>query len=278
MNKIKLLVMLVVGLGLIFMGCKSQSYGSSGLKSQDMVVSDLTLEDGDCFAWKFYLLTEIYGTVHQAAIRKVTDMRRNYLEYSTYSDLGAPSIDMNKVLPPETAKKIIDTIIEKEGGHCSREVLYDITHCSYYFKPVNRGSGKVLAPVYAMDVYAKMNFDYFSKVTGFSLNKQLVREYNNFINEHISQSPQTIAESSRVYCVDDCAQNIFLSYYRNSFGRCMLEKYRKYFKDQSVFDFGEYFYWEKLDYSYKLSIPSMESFIKESDEVAERYREKAGSP
>ena len=276
MNKIKLLVMLVVGLGLVVIGCKSQSYGSSGLKSQNMAVSDLTIEDGDCFAWKFYLLTDIYSTVHRGATRNVNNMRRKYLDHSTYS--GPPAVDMYKILPPETAKKIIDAIIEKEGGHCSREVLYDITHCSYYFEPVDRGSGGLGGTVHTVGVYAKINFDYFSKVTGFSINKQLVSDYNNFINEHISQSPQTIAQKGLVYCVDDCVQNVFLSSYNNSFGRCMFEKHREYLKGQVTFDFGDYFYWGKNDYDPKLSIPSMESFIKESDEVAERYREKTGSP
>ena len=244
----------VVGLFLAI-GSESQSYGSSGLTSENKTMSGfLDEKEGDCFAWRFYLLTEIYGTVHQGAVRNVNDMRRKYFHHSTHYDLGAPPIDMYKVLPPKTAKEIIDTIIEKEGGHCSREVLYDITHCSYYFEPVDRGCGRMRRPIYAMDVSAEINFDYFSKVTGFSINKQLVSEYNNFINEHISQSPQTIDESVRVYCGDVCDQNIVYTYYKNSFGICMLEKHRKYFKDQGVFDFGEYFYWEKLDYSYKLSI------------------------
>ena len=182
---------------------------------------------------------------------------------------------MNKVLPPETAKNIIDTIIEQEGGHCSREVLYDIPSCTYYDDSKiiggRRGGGDI---IHAKWVESIMSFDYFSASTGLPMNKKLIEQYDEFLNKHLSKSPNTQASYGKTKCDNNCEDNLFLTYYSNSFGVCMLTKHRELISKRNIFDVGYYFYWEEDDYLYKLDQNSLQSFIEESDKIAEKYRNK----
>ena len=255
----------------VMMGCKSFSYGSSHSVTQSESKSQLVIEDEDCFAWKFYLFTSMYSIVRQSTIQKVNRIRRKYLQPTEAGLDGPPVIDMHQVLPPETAQKIVDAIIEKEGGHCSREVLYEITPCAY--ENVHReGYKRVGGIVYAGSAYAKIDFDHFSESLGVSISKDSLIEYRNFLREHLSQSPNTRYTTPRISCVNDCDDDVFLLGHRNGLGRCMFEKHRAYFKENDIFDFGEFFYWENYHDNPELHMPSMKAYIKETNRIAEEYK------
>ena len=257
----------------VMMGCKSFSYGSSHSITQSESKSQLVIEDEDCFAWKFYLFTSMFSLVHQGSIWNVDDIEQKYLGgNSAESNIY---IDMNKVLPPKTVQKIMDTIMEKEGGHCSREVLYEITPCAYEYVH-RKGNKRVGGIVYTGSAYAEIDFDYFSESLGVPMSKDLLGEYRKFLREHLSQSPNTRYTTPRMSCVDNCDENIFLLTHQNIMGECMFEKHRTYFKENDIFDFGEFFYWEKYLDNPELHIPSMEAYIKETNRIAEEYK-KSGS-
>ena len=253
----------------VIMSCKSHSYGSSQTLSQSESESQLVIEDEDCFAWKFYLFTSMYSVVHQGATRTVNDIRRRYLNWVGVD--GPPVIDMKQVLPPKTAQKIMDTIIEKEGGHCSREVLYEITPCAY--EHIHReGYQRIGGFVYAGSTYTEIDFDHFSESLGVPMNKDLISDYRDFLREHLSKSPNTRYSTPRMSCVDGCDDDLFLLGHKNGLGECMFEKYRTYFKENDIFDFGEFFYWERYDHNPELHMPSMEAYIKETNRIAEKYK------
>ena len=217
-------------------------------------------------AWRFYLFTSMHSIVRQGAIEAVGYMRNKYLD-SLKVSYPAP-IDMNKILPPETAQKIIDTIIEKEGGHCSREVLYEITPCAY--EHVHKeGYQRIGGIVDADGAYTKINFSHFSESLGVPMNKDLLSEYKIFLGKHLSKSINTRYLTPRISCVDECHEDVFLLAHKNSLGRCMLEKHRDYFKENNIFDFDDYFKWKGYDHQPELHRSRMEDYIKETNRIAE---------
>ena len=253
----------------VIMSCKSHSYGSSQTLSQNGSESQLVIEDEDCFAWRFYLFTSMYSIVHQGSLWIVSDIKKKYTN-DIHSAIKTRYIDMNKVLPPKTAQKIMDTIIEKEGGHCSREVLYEITPCAYEY--VHReGDQRIGGFVYAGDAHGEVDFNHFSESLGVPMNKDLISDYRDFLREHLSKSPNTRYSTPRMSCVDGCDDDLFLLGHKNGLGRCMFEKYRTYFKENDIFDFGEFFYWERYLNNPELHIPSMEAYIKETNRIADEY-------
>ena len=254
----------------IMVGCKSVSYGSSHSITQSESKSQLVIEDEDCFAWKFYLFTSMHDIVHQGAIQTINRMRSKYLDRLEID--GPPVIDMNKVLPPKTVQEIMNTIIKREGGHCSKEVLYEITPCAYDHittKETKRYGGFV----YASSIYAKIDFDYFSKSMGIPVSKDLLVKYEKFLDRHVSKSLlNEHYRKTRIVCEDHCDDGVFSVSYKNGLGTCMLEKHRTYFKENNIFDFGEFFYWERYGGNPELHIPSMESYIEETNRIAEEYK------
>ena len=264
MKKVICFLNIVLVFWFLTMSCKSNSYGSSYQMSNSDAEAQFLSENQDCLAWKFYLFTAMHRAVHQGAVREVSRIKRKYVDQK--GRYGPHGIDMYKVLPPETAQKIINTIIEKEGGHCSREVLYDIKHCGYHS---TRGD----AVLYDTGVDVRIKFNYFIDSTDLPMNKGLVRKYKKFLLAHLSKSPESTKDVGNMICVDDCSRDEFRVYYGNNFGMCMLEKHEKYFKNKNIFDLANYFYWEKHS-SARVHIPSLQEFIKKTDEVAEDYKEK----
>ena len=279
MKKISFCVCILFVSLLITIGCKHRSYGSSHQMSEeddshfDFIAQG---QNPDCVAWKFYLYTSMYDIVHQGSVRIVVDMKLKYLDRS--NSVGGSVIDMYKVLPPETAKLIIDTIIEKEGSHCSREVLYEIPSCIFRSDLATgkrlRGGGTSYAKGHQVDI----EYDHFSKSTGLPISDELRKKYSGFLEKHISNSPNTKATPAVItmpYSVSYAGEHAFMTYYDNSFGVCMLEKYKKHFKDQNIFDIAHFYPWDQNDYEAKLDPASVEIFIRESDKISEKYRESA---
>ena len=266
----------LIALWMFGSGFENRSYSSSHeISASDSHFNFIPKgQNLDCVAWKFYLYTSMYGIVHQGSIRKILIVRRKNLDGSEV--VGAPVIDMYKVLPPETAKLIIDTIIEKEGGHCSREVLYEIPSCIFRSDLAigerTRGGGTSYAKGHQSDI----EYDHFSKSTGLSMSDNLRKKYSEFFKEHISYSLNTKANPAVItkpYPNSHAGDHAFLTYYDNSFGVCMFEKYKKYFKDTNIFDIAHFYPWDQNDYEAKLDPASVEVFIRESDKISEKYKE-----
>ena len=207
---------LVACVVIMIMSCKSRSYGSSPSLPQSESDSQLVIEDEDCFAWRFYLFTSMHSIVRQGAIEAVSYVRNKYLDRSKV--YGPAHLDMNKILPPKTAQKIIDTIIEKEGGHCSREVLYETTPCAY--EHVHKeGYQRIGGIVDADGAYTKINFSHFSESLGVPMNKYLLSEYKIFLGKHLSKSINTRYLTPRISCVDECHEDVFLLAWRRGYKR-----------------------------------------------------------
>ena len=261
---------ILISICLISLGYNYRSYGSSHLESKDEKNTIQFIEENqDCIVWKFHLLTRIYGVVEQIARRKILDMKKRHLTTENFMYDIPIRINMNKVLPPETAKKIIDTIIEREGGHCAKEVLYDIKPCFYTI------SGRL---VYGSPS-ANISFDYFSKSTNIPISKDLVFYYDDLLKRHLSKSPQPIdridnISDGKMKCLDNCDNNIFSFYYSNGSAHCMIEKHQEYITDHVVDHFDDLFSNTKHSDPTVLDTPSMESFIEESDNIAEQYKNK----
>ena len=257
--------------------CKHRSYGSSRQMSSGDSHFDFIPkgQNPDCVAWKFYLYTSMYGIVHQGSIRIVADMQMKYLDDNKMrGKYLSHYIDIYHILPPETAKLIIDTIIEKEGGHCSREVLYEIPSCVLLPDPDGGRRQRGGRPVYAAGSEAEIEYDHFSKSTGLPMSDELVRKYGDFFKGHIAPFPNTKARPAVMTWPlpsSDVGDGFFLTYYNNSFGLCMLEKYAEYFKNKNIYDIKNYFYWEN-GFEFKVDPKSVEVFIRESDKISEKYK------
>ena len=283
MKKIKPLFSLIIGLGILTISPVFPSYSSAETTEQTEDLPQFLKEHGDCFAWKFYLFTALYDLASQTASRELYDIKEKYFNNSVHSDF--PSFNMYKVLPPEKAKKITNMIIEKEGGHCSKEVLYAIPRCTYdpnskNLPPNIRGIGSHgVNTIYNVEVQHTMDFNYFSRAMGFPISKKLVEQYEQFLQMRVVEYPPSHNNSQSIWLLnpgkDYSKKKVFVFSYYNSFGACMIAKHHKYIKDHGMFDFKTVFYGTSTNPVAILNIPSLKIFSEESDKVTKKYKEKA---
>ena len=241
--------------------------------------------DEDCFAWKFYLLTAMYDLAEKNAVLESHRMVENY--YGAKKRDTYPEVDMQKAFPAEIAKKAVNMIIEKEGGHCSEKVLYKIPRCTfdpnYHKRPWHwRGGGShAINTIHNVSVWGTMDFDYFSKTMDLPMNKVLVSQYEYLINKHVAESEYEVYHYRHIWmlCGEDCVRNKHFYYeYSNSFGICMIAKHHQNLKENGLFYFKYYLEGVSTNPLATLNVPSLHIFIKESDEVAEKYKKKTKSP
>ena len=242
----------------ILSSCKATSYGSSEMLSDNHFYSQE--ENSDCLAWKFILATTLHTMIKQTTIHhRMQEMQDDPAFHGRR--LPVPKVEVDKILPAKKAKKIIDTIVEKEGGLCSREVLYN-TPC--FLKSVfARPKG---AKIHAALVYGKIKFDYFSSITGIDMNKEKVKDFDMFLKKHISLSPNTENSYYGISCGDSCTDHILYEF-NNNFGVCMFAKHQSYFKEKKLFDFAPYSFSE-LTLSQITDDESLRLFIETSDKIA----------
>ena len=281
MNKNIFIIVVIMSIWIIFTNIPSQSYGSSEVTNQNDTTPAFLKADGDCFAWKFYLLTTIYDMVYRSVSQKAYVKAK---KYSTPYTNDLSKMSMYNTLPPQTARDIINTIIEKEGGHCSKEVLYEIPLCTYDLNTkvhpkVRRDSDFKKDNLYHVQIRDVMDFDYFAKAMEFPINKKLVSQYEYFLRAHIIEEKYDELHETRrnhyhIYlsCEEGCSENndFYFSHY-NGFGTCMIAKNYKHLRDHDIFDFKDYLYGTSSNPFATLNRINLENFIKESNTIAKRY-------
>ena len=238
--------------------CKATSYGSSEMLSHSDFYSQE--ESADCLAWKFTLATTLHTMVKQTTIHNMVQERQDDPDFHDHH-LPLPKIEVDKIIPAKKAKHIIDTIVEKEGGLCSREILYN-TPC-FMRSVFTRPKG---IKIHAALVYGEIKFDYFSAITGIDMNKDKVKDFDMFLKKHISLSPETKASYYGISCGESCTDHILYEYY-NNFGVCMFKKYQSYFKEENIFDLAPYDF-NGLKLSQITDDESLRLFIEKSDKIA----------
>lgn len=234
--------------------CKATSYGSSEILGHSHFYNSRE-ESADCLVWKFTLATTLYTMIEQTTIHNVRKARQDDPDFHDHH-LPVPKTKVDKILPAQKAKNIIDTIVEKEGGLCSREILYN-TPC---FMRSRRGK------IYAALVHGEIKFDYFSAITGIDMNKEKLKAFDLFLKKHISLSPDTTDYYYGISCGESCTDHILYEYY-NNFGVCMFKKHRSYFKEKNIFDFAPYDF-NGLKLSQVTDDESLRLFIEKSDKIA----------
>ena len=254
MSKICKILCLFLLIESVIIGCKSQSYGSSGLLQNSYL--ELSEKDQNCLAWRFYLMAALDSMVKQATIKhKRIKRQEKYLATGEYQPPISETI-VEEILPAKTANKIIDTIITKEGGHCSRELLYE-TPCIQHS---HRGSGSTFG------LGGTVKYEYFSSILGITLTPDNLDEFDDFLKEHLSKSPNTESSFYGFYCMmNTCPKKDYEA--GNAFSICILKKHKKHLMDHNLFDLDFYNYGEKYGIL-KQDKESFESFIKRSNEIA----------
>ena len=254
MNKICKILCLFLLIESVIIGCKSQSYGSSELLQNSYL--ELSEKDQNCLAWRFYLMAALDTMVEQATLRHKSRKRQE--KYQATGEYQPPISEtiVEEILPAKTANKIIDTIITKEGGHCSKELLYE-TPCISHGE---RGSGSTFG------LGGNVKYEYFSSILGITLTSDNLDEFDDFLKEHLSKSPNSESSFYGFYCMmSTCPKKRYSA--GNAFSICILKKHKKYLMDHDLFDFDFYNYAEKYG-SLKQDKESFESFIKRSNEIA----------
>ena len=276
-----------MGLWLVAINLKSQCYGASEITDQSEAtpgfIQSLTEKERDCFVWKFSLLTTMYRLAYT---NETKHQKLDYIRYgSSYKDYH--NINIYEDFPPETAKKIMDMIIEKEGGHCSKKVLYGIQRCTFDPNPHKRppsargGGTHAIDTIYSVEIRDAMDFEYFTKSMNLPINKKLVPQYGHLLKRHIYEYPHTnkyiglTGLSCRSHCIRN---NRFDFSYFDSFGICMIAKHEKYLKENDLFYFDYYLDGISTNPFATLNIPSLKNFVQRSNEIAEEYRNKSNLP
>ena len=241
-------------------GFPTSSYGASQLHQNSYL--ELSEKDQNCLAWRFYLMIGLDSMVEQATIKYERKKRND--EYKKSGQLPPfPEIIVEEILPAETANKIIDTIIEKEGGICSRELLYE-TPCMLYSERGGNSS--------KLGLGGTVKYEYFSSILGITLNPDNLDEFGDFLKNNLSKSPKTESSFYGFYCMmNTCPEKDYAA--GNVFSLCIVKKHKKYLKEHGLFDLDYYNYFEKYGWI-KEDKESLEAFIKRSNEIAAENKSK----
>ena len=254
MNKTSKILHLLALIGCLLTGYESQSYGSLELLQNSYL--EMPEKNQNCLAWRFYLMAALDTMVEQATIKhKRITRQEKYQATGEYQPPISETI-VEEILPIKTANKIIDTIITKEGGHCSRELLYE-TLC---IRHGHRGSGS------SFGLLGGVKYKYFSSILGINLTSDNLDEFNSFLKEHLSKSPNSKASFYGFYCMmSTCPEKYYTG--SNAFSICILKKHKEYLKKNGLFNLDFYNYAEKYG-TIKEDKESLESFITRSNEIA----------
>ena len=267
----------------------SHSYASSEITDQSKdklgFISSLTEKEGDCFAWKFYLLTTMYRLAYT---------NESSFEKSSFIRYGATykkhhNINIYETFPPETAKKILGMIIEKEGGHCSKKVLYGVQRCAFDPNPHKRsptargGGDHAISTIYNVEIRDAMDFEYFTRAMDLPIDEKLVPQYRKFLKTRFNEYPHPadhVYARTGLYCEkEDCTKyNRFNFTYFDSFGICMIAKNERHLKENDLFYFDYYLDGISTNPIATLNIPSLQTFVKETDAIAEEYKNQSNLP
>ena len=239
----------------------TKSHGSPKVLNDKTTTISYPKEDQDCIAWRFYLTGTLFGMARQTTVNERTQ-KRDEDPHNAHLYHGAPpATKIEEILPAKTAKKIIDTIIKKEGGVCSREILYETPCLVHSERGILPGVGL------GADLHGKFTLNYFSLLLGVPIDEDNLDQLNDFLKDHISKSLDyrgPFYEGFHCY-KKTCPVKTY--YALNSFGLCMLKKHKQYLKDHDLFDLDQHNFYEN-SMSLKVDKESLRSFIERSNEIA----------
>ena len=226
----------------------------------------------DCLAWKFNLVATLYAKINQSALHNAYKDEKEYKSPDFLFRRMPLSDDyLNKVLPASTAKKIVETIIKREGGFCSKELLYQ-TPCVFNSKE---------GAIHDATLAGSLDKIFFSRITDIIIDDPTVNQLYSFLNEHIDEYKLKFPDKNgkdhygySVYNTLHCgATKCFdriLYQIESNFGLCMFKKHQQYLKDNEIFDLTPYDYHAKY-LSTTVDEESLCSFIERSHEIAAEH-------
>ena len=191
----------------------------------------------------------MYNLRYQQRIRDIIDLQTMYLHLGDESPYG-PSItggipDMYEVLPTRQARAVIDAVLERST--CSRKLLYE-TPCRMH-RSIARGhvherykDNPPRAMVHADRFSGTIEYRYFEDVLGFSMDDEKAVQYEQFLKDHLNQSPDSPAKLDGFACddkLDRCGPtgNKNVSYhFKNSAAFCLLLKHHDFLQEQGLLD------------------------------------------
>ena len=237
--------------------------------------SDSHLSSPDCEVWRFYLFNTLTSIIHRSKNHdnRILYQRMVKIEKNPGPIQGIPPV--HELLPAHRARKIIDAVLTLEKGVCSRELLYE-TPC----RAMIPSSGKRLGGIIQnYRYYLRYKNEYFSDVMGVPMNNLLAISYEEFLLDHLSQSPGSKAEFYQFGCHDHgyrtCnRESVEIEGYTevfvdNNAGLCLLMKHHDYLKENNVFDLLSHSV-GKI-HTDQLVAEDLEAFIKKSYEIQESY-------
>ena len=227
-----------------------------------------SVSDQDCLAWKSVLLFTLNNLIDQGMRRDTMEQIRSNPDHPNYRQFTKPfpSIDVTDVLSVENTRKLMDLIIQKEGGKCHKELLMD-SQCMFQH---SRGN------VHEANFYGKISYVDLNRVLGLSLHRSRLSEFDDFLKRYdsfVGDEAQKTAKgfTHTFYCgkkAAKCTRDIAYEIY-GSLGICLLKKHQTLLKDAGIFDFSGYGYHPDSP-GVHIVEGSLEKFIDRSNQLSQR--------
>lgn len=289
MIKNYLIFILLTTITTIIISCKSTYYSYSSVQDHQVHGSEplkLKPSEVDCFAWKVNLTITLHNAIESHArlqrsdelIKKRQEQSRRIQTEGDDFDIDSslfqapPRLNIEKIFPAQNFAYIVNKIIEREGGACSKELLYSAP-CTIKLK--DRMGRET--PRNAVPMPGDIDWDYFSTATGVPLSSRKTKQLNEILNNHIDIKMNTSSEihSYEFYCdsFEECSYSTRY-YLRNNFGFCMLKKHEKFLRDENLINLRKYIRVEPrslyyiVDYIYQ---DKYEEFVKRSEELKQLH-------
>ena len=240
--------------------------------SQQSQVSSIgvpeSASDQDCLAWKSILLFSLNNLIDQGMRRDVGEQIRSNPDHPNYRQFTKPitPIDVTEVLSVENTRKLMELIIEKEGGKCHKELLMD-SQCMFHHR---RGG------VREASFYGKISYVRLNRVLGLTLHRSRLSEFDDFLKRYNSVTGDETRKWAKgfthtFYCGKKAAKCIREISYNisGSLGICLLKKHQTLLKDAGIFDLSGYGYYPDSP-SVSIVEDSFQNFIDRSNQLSQR--------
>ena len=263
------LITIITFLAFTFIACRVPSNPSSQSASTtpiyDPAVQEIIAKEVDhCFVWKVLLGVTLYDLIEKEA--------------NSQDD----TVPVSEILPARTGRRIIDSIIRREGGRCSRRALF-APSCS--IKTKNSNDEYQILEQYPLNV--QIPNAYFSELTGITMTKDRAYLINSALQHYESKNyqylkdryPQSLWQPQwqqnlriRVMWSYSKSETNHKSKYTatTTFGLCMLKKHASSISQKTI-DLESYLYpsfaWNRAFTHKIIEYPqeSLKQFIKTTD-------------
>ena len=235
--------------------------------SQQSQVSSIGIPESasgqDCLAWKSVLLFTLNALIDQGMRRNYSEQRRSNPDHPNYQKFTKPmpAIDVTEVLSVKNTRKLMELIIEKEGGKCHKELLME-SRCMF-----NHFRGSVIESRFDNII----SYEHLHNVLQLSLHQERLSEYDEFLRKyHSGRSYGVKGFSHAFYCHQKdpvCARSVAYTM-TSSLGFCLLKKHQTLLKDRGIFDLSGYDYYANNP-SVSIDENSLQKFIDRSNMLSQ---------